>query len=97
MKIHFIGHHLEITPSLQAFTEEKLGRLENHFYKITDIHVTFRVEKLVQRVEATIHLSMDDIHAEAESEDMYASVDALIDKLNVQLLKYKAKHLDHRQ
>lgn len=97
MKIHFTGHHLEITPALQTFTEDKFKKLENHFEKIIDIHVTFRVEKLIQKAEATIHLSKDDIHAHAESEDMYTSIDALIDKLNAQLLKYKAKHLDHRQ
>lgn len=97
MKIHFTGHHLDVTPALQAFTEEKFSKLENHFERITDIHVTFRVEKLVQMAEATIHLSKDDIHAHAESEDMYTSIDALVDKLNAQLLKYKGKHLDHQQ
>ena len=97
MKINFTGHHLDITPALQNFTEEKFSKLENHFDKITSIHVTFSIQKLLQVAEATIHLSKDDVHAHAESEDMYASIDALIDKLNVQLLKYKAKHLDHRQ
>lgn len=96
MQINFTGHQIEITPALRAFTEEKLQRLEDHFDRITSIHVTFDVQKLSQIVEATIYVAKGEIHAHAESEDMYASIDALVDKLNAQLTKHKEKYLDHR-
>ena len=96
MQIHFKGHRMEVTPALKAFTEEKLHKLDRHFEKITSIHVTFDVEKLRQIAEATISISKCELHACAESENMYNSIDLLIDKLNKQLIKHKQKKLDHR-
>ena len=53
------------------------------------------VEKMVQRPEATVHIAGGDLFAHAESEDMYAAIDALADKLDRQLIKHKQKHRGH--
>lgn len=95
MQINFTGHHLEITPALKTFTEEKLDKLSRHFDRITSIHVTFDVQKLRQIAEATILISKDTIHASAESDDMYATIDLLIDKLDRQIIKHKEKITNH--
>lgn len=96
MQINITGHRLDVTPSLRTFTEEKFDRLERHFDKITTINVVFDVEKLRQIAEATILVAKGEIHASAESEDMYAAIDLLVDKLNRQLMKHKEKIIDHR-
>lgn len=96
MQINFTGHGLEITPALRTFTQEKFNKLERHFDKITAVNVIFDVEKLRQIAEATILVAKGEIHASAESEDMYTAVDELIDKLDRQLLKHKEKIKDHR-
>lgn len=96
MQINITGHRLEVTPSLRTFTEEKFDRLERHFDKITTVNVVFDVEKLRQIAEATILVAKGEIHASAESEDMYATIDLLVDKLNRQLMKHKEKIIDHR-
>jgi putative sigma-54 modulation protein len=49
------------------------------------------VEKLVQKAEATVHIAGKDLFAQADSEDMYAAIDALADKLDRQLIKHKEK------
>ena len=36
-----------------------------------------------------------EIHAEASDQDLYAAIDLLIDKLDRQVIKYKAKQKDH--
>ena len=96
MDIHFTGHHLEITPALKTFTEEKLNRhLIDHFDKITSVHVSFRVEKLNRIAEANIHVAKETLHASAESEDMYVAVNELIHKLERLLIKHKEKLQDH--
>jgi putative sigma-54 modulation protein len=44
-------------------------------------------------------MSGNDIFAEAHEQDMYASIDALVDKLDRQVKKYKEKlknHLHHK-
>jgi len=95
MQIHFTGHQIEVTDALRTFTEEKLQKLKKHFDRIINIHVTFHVEKLSQIVEATILVSKAELHAKAESENMYAAVDDLIDKLDRQLIKHKEKQDSH--
>ena len=96
MQINITGHRMDVTPSLRAFTEEKFERLERHFDHITSINVVFDVEKLRQIVEATIFITKGEVHASSESEDMYAAIDMLVDKLNRQLMKHKEKILAHR-
>ena len=96
MQIHLTSHKMDVTPALRNFTQEKFDKLERHFDKITSVHVTFDVEKLMQIAEATILVSKGELHASSESENLYTAIDLLIDKLDKQLVKHKEKKLDHR-
>ena len=95
MQINFTGHRMEVTPALKAFTEEKFGKLERHFEKITAINVIFNVDKLRQIAEATILVAKGEVHASSESENMYTAIDTLVDKLDKQLTKHKEKMRGH--
>lgn len=95
--IQFTGHQMEVTPALRAIAEEKLEKLDRHYDRITGVHVVFNVEKLSQIVEATVHVAHAELHARAESENMYNALDELIDKLDRQLIKHKEKMRDHRE
>lgn len=96
MQINITGHRMDVTPSIKAFTEEKLERLERHFDHITSVNIIFDVEKLRQIAEATVFVAKGELHASAESEDLYTAIDALIDKLDRQLIKHKEKLTEHR-
>ena len=91
MQITVSGHHVEVTPALREYVLSKMQRLQRHFDNITQMDVTLIVEKLVQKAEATIRVTGADIFANAASEDMYAAVDLLADKLDRQLIKRKEK------
>ena len=91
MQLTISGHHVDVTEALKSYTSEKLAKLERHFDHITNIHVVLSVEKMKQRAEATMHVSGAELFADADSEDMYAAIDALSDKLDRQLLKHKEK------
>lgn len=95
MQINFTGHHLNVTPALRTFTQDKFKKLERHFDKITAVNVIFNVEKLAQIAEATVLLAKAELHARAESENMYSAIDELMDKLNRQLMKHKEKVRSH--
>lgn len=95
MQLTLTGHHVDITPALRDFVESKLGRLERHFDHVTNVHCILTVEKLLHKAEATAHLDGGTIHADATADDMYAAVDALIDKLDRQVKKFKEKLTDH--
>ncbi|MDX1561437.1 MAG: ribosome-associated translation inhibitor RaiA [Gammaproteobacteria bacterium] len=95
MQLTITGHHIDVTPALKNKVETKLSKLERHFDHLTDIHCILTVEKLEHKAEATVHLSGGTLHADAVDQDMYAAVDALVDKLARQVTKYKEKLTDH--
>jgi len=55
------------------------------------VQVILTVEKLKQKVEATLQIPGGEVVANAEDKDMYAAIDALADKLDRQLKKHKEK------
>ena len=91
MQLSISGHHIDVTDALKNYTSDKLSKLERHFENITNVHVVLSVEKVKQRAEATMHVSGAELFADADSDDMYAAIDALTDKLDRQLLKHKEK------
>jgi putative sigma-54 modulation protein len=91
MQINISGHHVDLTDALRDYVQAKIDRLQRHYSQITQADVTLNVEKLIHKAEATVHIAGKDIFAAAESEDMYAAIDALSDKLDRQLIKHKEK------
>lgn len=97
MQINITGHHIEITDALRDYVTEKMQKLTRHFDHVTNAHVILTVEKLNQKAEATVHAAGKDLYADVTSEDMYASIDGLIDKLDRQIIKHKEKVGNHNQ
>ncbi|GGQ09001.1 ribosome hibernation promoting factor [Shewanella litoralis] len=95
MQINLSGHHVEITESLREYVQEKFSKLERHFDQINNVHVVLNVEKLQQKAEAKVSLNGGEIFAMSEHTDMYAAIDALIDKLDRQVIKHKEKYTKH--
>jgi len=91
LPIQFSGHDVEITQVLHDFANKKFARLQKHSDHITSIHVFLGINKLMQTAEATVHVPGFEVYASAESEDMYKTIDLLIDKLVRQLDKHKGK------
>jgi len=96
MQITISGHHLDLTPAIKDYVDSKLKKLERHNDRITSINVILSVEKLAQKAEATIHANGKDFFADSTSEDLYAAIDLLADKLDRQLIKRKEKLRSHR-
>jgi putative sigma-54 modulation protein len=98
MNLTITGHHLEITPAIRAYVEDKLKRVTRHFDSVIDVSVILSVEKLRHKAEVNLHARGKDIYVESVEEDMYAAVDVLVDKLDRQVLKHKEKTSEaHRE
>ncbi|HSN23323.1 MAG TPA: ribosome-associated translation inhibitor RaiA [Methylomicrobium sp.] len=95
MHVIVTGHHLEITDSLKAHVDSKFEKLARHFDNVTDVHVILTVEKLVHKAEATVQISGAKLFAEDHGDDMYVSIDNMVDKLDRQIAKFKEKHLGY--
>ncbi|MEI8034104.1 MAG: ribosome-associated translation inhibitor RaiA [Betaproteobacteria bacterium] len=96
MNLHITGHHVQVTPALREYFTDKMVRINKHFDHVIDVHVIISVNKLQQKIEATIHVKGRDIFCESVDENMYAAIDALVDKLDRAILKHKEKTLGHR-
>ncbi len=100
MNLTISGHHIELTPALREYVQNKLERIKRHFDQVIDISVILTVENLAekekrQKAEITMRLRGKDIHVECAAQDMYAAIDGLIDKLDRQVVKYKTKQQSH--
>ncbi|WP_168123419.1 ribosome-associated translation inhibitor RaiA [Paenibacillus sp. HB172176] len=87
------GQHFQVTDALRDYVEKKLSRLEKYFDEpiASDMNVTLSVTKGQHKVEVTIPLLGAILRAEEKSEDMYASIDLVVDKLERQIRKHKTK------
>jgi putative sigma-54 modulation protein len=100
MNLTISGHHLAITPALEAYARAKLDRITRHFDQVVGIKVLLTVEKQKekerrQRAECRIHVKGNDMFAESSHEDLYAALDELVDKLDRQVGRHKNRLQDH--
>ena len=97
MRFIISGKNIDVTPSLRATIEQKLGKLERYFTPTTEIIVTLSVERERQKIEVTIPMKGTIIRSEQVSDDMYVSIDLVEEVIERQLLKYKKKIIDKHQ
>jgi putative sigma-54 modulation protein len=100
MNLTISGHHLEVTPALREYVVNKLDRVTRHFDQVVDISVLLTVEKQKekerrQKAEVNLHVKGRDIYVEHSSEDLYAAIDTLMDKLDRQVMRHKDRLHDH--
>lgn len=96
MNLTISGHHLEVSPALRAYVISKLERVLRHFDQV--IHVNVLLSKhnesqkeRRQRVECSIHVKGNALHAGSQHLNLYAAIDALIDKLDRQVVCHKTR------
>jgi putative sigma-54 modulation protein len=93
MKYNIRGQNIQVTEALREYVEKKISRLEKYFEApiTSETSVTLSVTKGYHAVEVTIPLTGVMLRAEVKSEDMYASIDEVVDKLERQIRKHKTK------
>ncbi|MEB3244706.1 MAG: ribosome-associated translation inhibitor RaiA [Vampirovibrionales bacterium] len=94
MKLLANARNFDLTPAIERYVSEKFGRLAEHYQFLNEVHIFLEVEKNPRiprshRAEATVHLPGYFFRVEVASKDLYASIDALLDKVTRQLRKQK--------
>lgn len=97
MQTTISGQHMDVTPALKDYINSKMERIARHFDHVSGSNVVLHVEKTRHHAEGTVATKGATLHAEAEADDMYAAIDAMIDKLDNQVRKQKGKHTDHHR
>ena len=91
MEISTTARHYDLTPALKDYAESKIEHLTTFFDHLDSAHVIFALEKYRHLVEVTVLGNGREFVAHETSDDMYASVDAVVEKLERQILKHKGK------
>ncbi len=91
------GKNIDVTEGLKQAVYDKLGRLEKFFNEDTNAQVTFSVEKERQKIEVTIPMKGHIIRAEQVSDDMYVSIDMVVEIIERQVTRYKKRIIDQEQ
>ncbi len=92
MLINIKGRHVEITDALRSYIDKKLQRLEKYFGEIKEATVVLSVQRGMQMVE--VQLEGDGVLLRGEERrgnDMYASIDEVVEKLEGRVKKFKGK------
>ena len=93
MNITIRGDKVSITDAIREQVNAKLNKLNKYFESPETINVVvnIKVNNLSQKIEVTIPTKQFTIRAEESSEDLYISLDLVIDKLERQIRKNKTR------
>ncbi|MBF2000938.1 MAG: ribosome-associated translation inhibitor RaiA [Synechococcales cyanobacterium C42_A2020_086] len=100
MKLVIQGKNIEITDAIREYVHQKIEKAINHFQNLTtevDVHLSVARNPRInpkQTAEVTIYANGAVVRAEESSENMYASIDLVADKIARQMRKYKEKRQD---
>lgn len=95
MNLHITGRNFEVTPAINEYVLNKLGKLNKHFDSVIDAQIILSIVKLKHIAEITVRTPGKDIHCSESAESMYAAIDLLADKIERQVIKYKTKSGNH--
>ncbi|MBI5686165.1 MAG: ribosome-associated translation inhibitor RaiA [Verrucomicrobia bacterium] len=96
-EISVTGRHVSVTEAIKEYARKKLSHIGTDFPRILNAQVILDVEKYRHMAEVILHCNNHiTIEAKEVSEDMYASIDQVIDKLTRQLRKAKSKIQRHQ-
>ena len=97
MNINITGRNIDLTEGIKSAITEKLSRLEKYFTPDTLVNTTLSVEKERQKIEVTIPMKGNILRAEQVSDDMYVTIDLIVDVIERQLKKHKNKMITKYQ
>lgn len=102
MKLVIQGKNIEVTDALREYVQQKVEKAVSHFHHLAmevDVNLSVarnpRIEPK-QTAEVTIYANGAVVRAEESSQNLYASIDLVADKIARQLRKYKEKRQDRK-
>ena len=90
------GRHLVITSALRQHIESRVERLMRYEVKLSHLEVILSVSKLQHCAEVVCTMQGRRIQAKASTQEMYATIDQLVDRVAIQIRKHKERKTDHK-
>lgn len=96
MNISITARHFDLSDQHKEYVEKRLKHLKRFFETIMDVHVILQKEKHREIAEVTIQVNGVTMHGEEETGDIFSSIDLVVDKIEKQIKKYKARLRNRR-
>ena len=102
MQLILKGKNVEITDWLREYVEKKVDKLDRYLPDIQEARVELSTQNTRsiqdrQVAQLTVRGNGLILRAEERTDDMFASIDAVIDKMHRQIARYKGKRIDRWQ
>ena len=97
MQVQVRGKGVVITDALRDYADKKVNKLSKHFSALQAATVTQSIQGKQHRVEVQLEGDGILLRGEDRSEDMYAAIDHVVDKLERRMSKYKERHRWHHR
>ena len=94
MKLTLTGRKIEITDGIRNHFNDKMNKTISDLGGVADIHVALCVEKNRHFAEIILKTKGFILHSHEETNDLYASMDKALEKMEKQLRKHKEKAKD---
>lgn len=95
MQLNITFRQLDPIDSLKNYAREKVERVNKYLDKAGEAHVVLSLERHLHHADISIHSGSFLLRGREKSEDMYASIDLAMDKIEKQLKRYKEKLKHH--
>jgi putative sigma-54 modulation protein len=103
MDISISVHNMDLTPRLKEYVERKAGRLDRYMPRLNGVQVELTTQNSRSAVDRQIaQITVRDdrgtiLRAEERDSDVFAAIDAVIDKLYRQIKRYRGKQIRNRR
>lgn len=95
MQLNITFRHFEPIDSLKNYAREKVERANKYLDRAGEAHVVLSLERHLHHADITITSGPFVLRGRERSEDMYASIDLAMDKIERQLRRYKERLKHH--
>ena len=97
MRVEYTGRQIEVTPAIQKFTEDHLKKIRKLLGESIEVHAILTVEKYRHIAEINLKSTSFKLNGLEETNDMYSSINAVLDKIERQALKAKDRMIGKKR
>lgn len=94
--ISVTGRNVLVTEAMQQYAIDKISKIDRFSNRVVDVNVVMDIQKLEHRVDLIVKVDQIVIRCSASSDNMYASIDKVVDRLKSQLSRYKRRIREHQ-
>lgn len=96
MRVIITGRHVKVTGALRRYIETRVKRLDRYGVMLRDVQVIVDVEKYRHIAEVILSLNGARIQGKASTNEMYSSIDQVLEKISTQVRKRKERRIRHK-